>query len=176
MRRLSKYDRNKMVNVALARAFDEEYEKLEKEEDALAKALYEAAFGIDTLAKVKSVMDWVDLSHFHRFEVCGLTFEVRSIKAMPEPRISYPVARINKPELRDKIMDVKARKKELDEKKASSKAMIEALVESVTTLKRLKEIWPDGKEVWSCIKEDAPLKTCLPAVHIDKVNEILRLP
>ena len=177
MQRLTKYDRQKMVDAAIERAFGQREKDLANLEDALLEDLYLKAFGRVKMSLVSSVAEqWIgSWAKEHRFEVGGMTFSIRGKNLRPQPRSSYPVARINDEVLKNRCIAVTERRAALKKEIEQAKNATAALLGSVTTLKKLKEVWPEGKEIWSLI-EDKPARVQLPAVSIDQLNEVLRLP
>ena len=69
-----------------------------------------------------------------------------------------------------------ARKKEgLKEKQDDAKIALRTLLNSVTTFKRLAEVWPEGQEYWGKVAK-AEGKAGLPAIRVEEVNAALGLP
>jgi hypothetical protein len=60
-----------------------------------------------------------------------------------------------------------------DEQVAAEK--LKALLYSITSLKRLKELWPEGKKFYAYLDEAAVIGG-LPAIRFDDVNVLLGLP
>lgn len=59
------------------------------------------------------------------------------------------------------------------DRKAANSA-VKAMVYSVTTIGKLREIWPEGEPFYGSIQSNAP--TTLPAIQAAKVNSMLGLP
>ncbi|RXN69124.1 hypothetical protein D0Z62_21010 [Providencia rettgeri] len=70
-------------------------------------------------------------------------------------------------ELEDKKRNIKSRAKDV-------KANVTAALNSVTTVKRLLTIWPEAKELLPKDVEKASVQ--LPALKVEKLNEIIGLP
>ena len=178
MRRLNVHDRKKLVDAALKRAFGDLEEQYSLREDMLVKVFYAILFKPEVF-KAISVLgsDWLTYQTSHRFNVCGMTFDLRSREKMAYPRgKSHPIGVIKDEVQKERVLTLLDEQKKLAEKKSQVKAQLEALVGSVTTLKRLKEIWPEGKEVWSVLDDKEPEKIYLPAVQMEELNATLRLP
>lgn len=63
----------------------------------------------------------------------------------------------------------------IKDKEASIVASVEAVVNSVTTERKLLKVWPEAKELLPKASEIAQ-KANLPALRIEELNSIVGLP
>ena len=64
---------------------------------------------------------------------------------------------------------------DLKQEKSALYAQLEALLNSVTTVGRLQEIWPDGRKFYKDVLIPVT-KAGLPALTMQKINDALGLP
>ncbi|WP_273827471.1 Nmad5 family putative nucleotide modification protein [Providencia rettgeri] len=73
-----------------------------------------------------------------------------------------------------KFTELEDKKRNINNKVSEVKANVTAALNSVTTVKRLLTIWPEAKELLPKDVEKASVQ--LPALKVEKLNEIIGLP
>lgn len=92
----------------------------------------------------------------------------RSRFAMHEPTLAadHPLA--------DEFYALEKRREELENRAKVIKAQVWAVVDSVTTIKKLLEVWPEARELLP--PDEQPVITNVPAVLITSLNSAIGLP
>ncbi len=73
-----------------------------------------------------------------------------------------------------KFLELEEKKSKLDKKYCEVKVNVSTALKSCTTVKRLLTIWPEAKELLPKDVEKASVQ--LPALKVEKLNEIIGLP
>jgi len=76
--------------------------------------------------------------------------------------------------LTQQFYDIETRSKACEDARADLRAQVRAMVNSVTTVKRLLDMWPEAAELMP--DNLAPTKTNLPAVVVSDLNALIGLP
>lgn len=173
--RLNMDDRRSIVKKAISARFDPPREQIEKDKEAFALRLYESAYP----KKVKewaaqAPKGWLHLDTCLRFNVSGHSIKLNISEGVPVPyNAGYcqQLIAINNDELRDEHMALDKRETDLKAERQSAEAQLTALLGRVSTLNRLKEIWPEGEPFFSHL---APRdRVDVPAIQVSDINRLL---
>jgi len=177
MTRLTGYHRENIVRAAVAAKFDPILSALKDRSDLLANAIYREHYPLDVINLAKKMPKaWSYERSSLEANAGGWSVKVMSKKPL---RVSYDehYGRIASYEVGSELCtDLQAFATDYKQYEADRKAafeLINAQFRTITTFEKLREIWPDGKKF---IDAEEPEQTQLPAVQIDKVNELLGLP
>lgn len=180
--KLTKYIREDIAKSALS-VFKEREEALRQREHDLGMEGYYAAFTPEDRAKALDLKEgWLREDGCLRFNAGGynLTFTVNTPVRVP---YSTPygcgyscnvLASIHDEDLVRRMQEfAQEKEKFLEEKKAAYRATL-LLVEKFSTVKALKEAWPEGYEFYKSY-DGSPVRAKLPAIRVDEINAMLGL-
>jgi len=181
MSKLTKYTRERIAAQAVAFAFDPKEEALKAQEDALAREAHAAVFKKAELDAIKKVpANWIRLDPCLRFNVGGQRLYLRTIDdGLPVPYkigdyAGYSCREIGAIEPGDLCDRIQTHAQAVEKCKTELRQAyikVIALLDSVTTIKRLREVWPEGEPFYS--KYEAQPAQKLPAVPASEVNAML---
>ncbi|MDW9880507.1 hypothetical protein GOA90_25310 [Sinorhizobium meliloti] len=185
MPKLTNYMRESIAGRAVSHAFDPKKEALAKAEDALAREAYAFTFPkaeTDLIATVPE--NWFRRDPCLLFNVGGQSIVLNVAGAgLPVPYRSKhsdngsyrcnTVGVIPHGDLCDRIQKHAQAVEKYKEQRREAKRQVEAMLGSVTTTGKLKEVWPEGEQFYS--KYDDVKPPSLPAVRAAEVNAILGL-
>lgn len=180
--RLTNDLREIIANRAVKHAFDPKFKAWKDEEDKLAREAYGAIFPAAELAAIAKIpSNWVRHDNCLRFNVGGLRIALRvqgDGLAVPYRIGQYSgygcheLGVIQPGDLCDRIRKhvsaVEAEKSAMHRANAQLKAMLA----KISTLKKLREIWPEGQQFYAQYEE---VKASLPAIRVDEINAALGL-
>lgn len=167
--------RKDILNNLVLKAFDEEHKALKAEENLLAIAAWEASFKPEHLKLIKQCPPlW-----FSRTRTIKGRFGYQHINLTTENEVPLPdsktyatiVSLEENHELAAKVLAWKKRWDDFEARRDKAKRMAQATLDSVTTVGRLIEVWPEVKPF---IPEMA--KAGLPMVPVKALNEAFKLP
>ena len=183
--KLTNYSRAAIAERAVEHAFAPRRDALKAEADALAREAYVALFPeAETKLVAKLPENWIRRDECLRFNVGGqdivLCVDGPGLPVPYRPKDStsggYSRNRLGVipfGDLCDRIQahalaDVKYR----DERRQALRAT-KAMLEAVSTIGKLSEVWPEGKEFFAeYVDKPAPQ---LPAVRVQEINALLGL-
>lgn len=183
MTRLTKDLRTTIASAAVAHSFDPRAETLKVAEDALAREAY--AFVIPA-AEVKAAeampSNWYRRDPCLRFNVGGYTLRLQMIgdgvpvpyQAKGEAHGGYhcgSLGSIPAGDLCDRIREHAQNVEALKGERRTAFRAVFNMLDGVTTLKRLAEVWPDGEQFYK--QYGATPAAGLPAVRVDEINAML---
>ena len=183
MTRLTKDLRQTIANNAVAHAFEPKLEALKAAEDALAREAYAFVIPAEEVAAAADMPDnWFRLDACLRFNVGGYTIRLQMsgdglpvpYRAKNEEYGGYHCGNLGTIPPGDLCDRIRAHADATEAYKAERKTAYRAtlgLLEGVSTLKRLHEVWPAGEQFYKRY-EDSPAAS-LPAVRVDEVNTML---
>lgn len=172
--RLTNDLRDIIAGRAVNHAFDPKFKAHKKVEDALAREAYAAVFPAAELAAIAKVpANWFRHEKCLRFNVGGLRIALCvEGEGLAVPYYIGQYAAIQPGDLCDRIQKhagaVEAEKAAM----RSANAQLKAMLAKVSTLKKLREIWPEGQQFYAQYEE---VKTSLPAIRVDEINAALGL-
>ena len=186
MTRLTNDMRETIRHAALEFAFAPRAEALKAQEDALARKAYAVVFPADELKAVAKVpSNWFRNDSCLRFNVAGRAIRLQTtddglpvpyrMKDEEEGRWSchQSLGTIHAGDLADEIQANADAKEELKTQCYAASAQTKSLLFSVTTIKRLREAWPEGEAFYAPLEEGNP--SSLPALRTDELNAMLGL-
>lgn len=184
MTRLTNDLRAIIRDTAVRASFAERNAELARIENALAKEAYEATFGPEIRALVAQVPGaWFRKDACLNFNVGGLRIGLEvSGEGYPVPyqtagghgyHCHEEIGVIPAGDLCDRIQaHAKAKEDQRDKSKAAYRGL-DALLSSVSSVKKLKEVWPEGEPFYGrFLDEKAP---SLPAIRFAEINQALGL-
>ena len=175
--RLTNDNRDDIVRRAIAKKFEKQEKDLVKQEQALAIKAYNSLFDAATRRKIKALdAKWFYFDTCLKFNCNGQTHFLRvdSSEKVPVPNRGYGCQNLGAlpgPMAEEVIAfgnlkeDIRTQKRELEVK-------LKGLLYSITTLKRLQELWPEGREFYKSF-EGFDTKPGLPAIIFDDINKML---
>lgn len=183
MTRLTKDLRLSIANAAVDHSFNPKAEALKVAEDALAREAY--AFVIsDAEVKAAEAMpsNWYRRDPCLRFNVGGYTLRLQLIgdgvpvpyRAKGEEYGGYHCGNLGSipaGDLCDRIREHAQAVEALKAERRTAFRAVFSMLEGVTTLKRLAEVWPDGEQFYKHYSSTPAAS--LPAVRVDEINAML---
>ena len=170
--KLTQDKRRTIARRARDHATDARVEQLRKDEEALALRIYEFRYE-DIAARMNDLPDgWLPVTNTMRvasdrsngLEVSQL-FPLRSVKRIPmHPSDARRFAMNHK--LREEAIRLRAEQESITQDRKDIYDQTLSLLKSVTTLKRLKEVWPDGSQFY----EDLEGPGNLPSIPVADLN------
>lgn len=178
--RLTKDMKETIARRAINQKFEPISKKLTEKESKIGMRLYNETFPKatrDLLAKLDE--KWIETDRCLNFAVNGQQYAFKVDPAVPVPpngrRYCQRLASLTTDTPTgaaawDYMQELQKAKQD----KADAERAIMALLDSVTTIKKLGEVWPEGKAFYS-MYEAQVADTGLPAVQIENLNNILGL-
>jgi len=183
MTKLTKYTRECISKLAVEFAFNPKIEALNAAEDELAREAHAHIFKKSELDQISKVpANWIRLDSCLHFNVMGQRIYLRTLSdGLPVP---YKIGEyagyscrelgsIEAGDLCDRIQNHAMQVEKYKTERAMASRKVLALVESVTTIKKLREIWPEGEQFYQMY--ELAQATKLPAVPVADVNAALGL-
>lgn len=178
--RLTNQDRDNVVKAAVEASFADRQQALKVEEDRLARRCYATVFSASVRKAAASIPSgWLPEDRVLRFNVGGLNIRLDVIgDALRVPAQHAHRERLGNVADEGLIAEVQAflqARDGLKAKREKAQQSLKALLYSVTTLKALRDLWPEGEPFFRGLasKTGAP---GLPAPQITELNAMLGLP
>lgn len=178
MTRLTNEMRDAICTRALTKAFKKQEEDHKDQEHRIGLELYAASFDKKVLGQAKRMPEkWIRQDACLRFNCAGydLTFSLK--KPVPVPYSTH-CARLGNISgaLAEKAQKHAQQWQDIRKKQQETRQALRAVLFGVSTLKQLKEAWPEGKEFYAMYDITSPQsKGGVPAVQIQTVNAMLGL-
>lgn len=184
MTRLTNSARESIALVAVAHSFDPKAEALAVTENDLAREAYASLIPDAERAIVEALpQGWVRRDECLRFNAAGYSVRLRTTgEALPvpyRPRGSdhggygcNEIGTIPHGDLADRIQ---AHAQAVEDMRVARRRAYNAtlkMLSTVSTVKRLREAWPEGALFYSAYENDNTA-VALPAVRVDEVNAML---
>lgn len=185
MSRLTNGVREAITASAVAHAFEPKLEALKTEADALAREAYALLFTEDEIAKVRAVPDhWFRLDECLRFNAGGYQVRLSLIGGgLPVPYRTRDsdyggyhcgvLGSVPHGDLCDRLRAHADAEEAYKAERRKAYHSVTAMLSAVTTVKRLREAWPEGEQFYAPYEGETA--TTLPAVRVDEVNAALGL-
>lgn len=178
--RLTNMDRDSIISDAIKTSFRPRSEEIKRAEDALARRCYETVFP-EKVRKQAAAMPkgWLALDNCLRFNVLGLDARLDVVgEGLPVPnRARGYCERLGS--ISDDALAAEVRthldaveKLKADRRKATD--TLKALIYSVTTVKALRDVWPEGEPFFGKLSPKDSGKR-LPAPRVVELNAMLGL-
>lgn len=176
MSRLTVTTRERIAEAAVAFTFDPKKKVLDEIEAALAHEAHATVFSKAELDKAgKAPAGWIRRDTRLRFNVGGMTIDLNTSQAgLPVPYNSpMRVGSIEPGELCDRIQGHAKERDGLRIARKDAATKLTAMLASVTTVKKLREVWPEGEQFYA--KYEAAPAPSVPAIRVEEINAILGL-
>lgn len=185
MTRLTNDMRSMIAKSAVKAAFAERDAAFAAAEADLAREAYEATFPAEVRALVAEVPgNWFRKDPCLNFNVGGLRIQLQTEGAgYPVPYCSASgrgygchaeIGTIMPGDLCERIRSHAVDKEAASERKKQAKRDLDALLASISTVSKLKSVWPEGEPFYARFMDAAA--PSLPAIQFAAVNEALGLP
>lgn len=177
--RLNKFIRDQILDLMLTHAFGAREKELDKEKYALGNAIYEDVYPEETrklmeslpggfLASVGSLkiqFDGRNFTHVHFGEKRRVAYhhQYNAAKAYDG---KHPLSK--------RLTAYQKAKDQLSSERANAKVDARAVLDSVTTVKKLMEVWPECAEFARPFAAESPSRAV--ALPIKELNKALGLP
>lgn len=177
--RLTKSDRESVVNMAVKAAFEKKAAALAKQESELAIAAYEFLFPEKVRKLARSMPDgWLSDDSCLRLTFRGMQTTLKTLKSVRVPsKNSYGCNRlgtINDEDLTARFLKLEGDKEDVKRERSELSCNLEALLNRMGTLRQLSEGWPEGVKFYAHL---TPRETAaVPMIQIDVINKALGLP
>lgn len=182
--RLTNSIRDAIKSKVMHRAFDKLHEDLKEREHDLAVAVYNIAFS----KKDHKLMEMLPsgwLPKRSSFQVkfeegtvgyITLRFKNEEDMVVPYNKHNYGALVVIElgHEIEKSVIKWQNDKSDLEKKQSETKASVVAILDSVTTIKRLMDVWPEAKDFILPYMSES--KCTLPAIQFKEVNKMLNLP
>lgn len=185
MSRLTNYTREAISNAAIKAAFTPRENDFSAAEDALAREAYAAVYPADEVKKAMALPDnWLRRDPCLHFNVNGLRIELCTTdNHLPVPYRAksgdqgYSCHRsqgsIPEGDLAERITAHAMAKEALRDEKRSARIKLDAMLGSISTVKKLQEVWPEGAQFYAKFAEKPAALP--PAIRVEDVNAALGL-
>lgn len=179
MTKLTELIRADIIRAAITKALEKEMKRIEEMEFNLADTIYATVFTKEGIEKLRGLPSgWVPEDGKIAFRVGSMGWNVVRCRApvrLPHSRShGCLLAADSTSAIGEAWFELAAAKKDLEETKAQIKMAIRPILNSVTTVNRLKTVWPDVVEFLPTIYSAPAVKASLPAVQIEHVNNLLK--
>ena len=165
--RLTKSIRDTIIHKAIFHGLSEKEEKLKKFEDSLASRILDGYLGEHKIVMKQLPDEYFILSEkIYIKNVDGHGYH--TLRFISSRRLPYSASNYNgiRTHLLSEVEDLYKKKGEFQDEKRSIKQQLIDLLSSVTTVKGLLEIWPEGKEFIPTSKN--PLEVPIPVSDINQ--------
>lgn len=178
MSKLTNWKREGIRDRAIKSAFDPRFAALTKAEDALAREAYNSLFAETERAVIAKVpARWIKRDACLRFNVGGFDITLRvEGDGLPVPHgdgYCNRLGTIPHGPLCDSIRAHANALKELNSEREKARYAVTALLNSASTINRLREIWPEGEKFFPPAESTA--RASLPTLRVAAVNTMLGL-
>lgn len=174
MTRLTNASRDAICKKAIEHAFGKESAQLGAEREKLARDVYEDLYLIADRRRMQRLpKGW--LPEVSSIQVqfgssfTRLSFD-KKVRIPSDDEHRCVKVYIATSELALRHADLRGREKALEAKRTEARAKVRATLNSVNTLNRLHEIWPESKHFTTGISFEIPN---LPAVPVKELNKLL---
>lgn len=159
--RLDKWMRQRIIRDALNHKFNPIVQQIDKDERSLGDACWAEAYGEEgkRLSARKELYPWMLMRSTARVRF-GTSWETVTFScALPlkdrhennTPILAVDIGSL----LFNTWSELKERRRELQEQKRVAESMLQKLLGSVTTLRKLKEVWPEGAPFYAHLEAKA---------------------
>ncbi len=178
MTTLNNHIRDTIINAAINAAYDKKFKDIAEEEHEVGMALYVASFKKKTLEDVAAVpKDWFRQDSCLRFNCGGhdVWFIVKKAVPVPYSRDCNRLENFDHNDPSTKLgQGFSEKKRALENERNDAKNQLKAIIYSCRTIKKLKDVWPQGLKFYSSYSVE-PMKSGLPAIQVESVNKLLGL-
>jgi hypothetical protein len=174
--KLTKEIRERIVGMATGEYFTPKKKAIDAQEHDLGMELYHHVFNADELAKVSALPRfWLRHDGCLRFNCGGYDIRFTVKTAVPVPYSTHCASLGSVTgALSDKAQAFAQSKQDLGRDYDRAKIALMKMLESVSTVKRLKQIWPEGEKFYAQYL-DTPERPGVPAIQVTEINKMLGL-
>ena len=180
MSRITKYEREQMVEVVLVHGFSEKLAAVNAELSALGDKIYAEIFK-ESLKHIDALPN--DFAYSSRSFNINVNGQVRPIRTTGHKRLPHNASysrdfiavMADAHELVVELNQLTDKKEKIEAAKRDAKRNAIAVLDSVTTYKKLWQIWPESHEILKRF-DRAPTEPMLPSAPIKDLNSALGLP
>lgn len=183
MTRLTNEIRNEICEKAIEESFAKKKAALKKEEAKLGMKLYKSVFKPSELAKLDSLDEkWIVRDRCLRFNCQG--YDLRfNIADKEEDGVPVPVSKRDygcrslgniTGEIAMEAQAFANKKQDASKEEDRARRALMAVLHSVSTVKRLAEVWPEGAKFYNIYLAEVE-KTGVPAIKMQELNAMLGL-
>lgn len=165
-----------IINRAIAGGFDRTHKDLIREENEIGMACYADVFdAAEVKLAEKLPKSWLRYDAYLRFNVRGYDLRLTVKKSMPVPYSNYcnRLGSVKDEALIERTHDFAKRKQQFESDREKTRIRLDAMLKTIRTLKRLEELWPDGKPFYKHLIGTE--KASVPAVRFEEINKALGL-
>lgn len=177
MSRLTNYTREAISSAAIKAAFTPRENDFSADEDALAREAYAAVYPADEVKKAMSLPEnWLRRDPCLHFNVNGLRIKLCTTDnhlPVPYRAKSGEQGSIPEGDLAERITAHAMAKEALRDEKRSARIKLDAMLSSISTVKKLQEVWPEGAQFYAKFAEKPAALP--PAIRVEDVNAALGL-
>lgn len=173
--RLTNDIRDQIERRAIDAAFKKETEALDKQQSRLVAICYKNLF-LASARNAAAAMPkgWISQTSEFLFNIDGEQIRLKSTETFLVPAThcwskSYV---LKSAELTAEVRAWAHAKEDLRTRKKQATAALSGMLLSVSTIKKLFEVWPEGQAFY---KDIGPSPVNLPTVHVGEVNKLLKL-
>lgn len=177
--RLAQYTKDEIIRRAVKAAFEREEAKLKKAEDRLARLAYDAIIPkAEQKLAAQMPPHWLNSACTLNLNVAGQHISLTLEKASPIPMRPKDSGGYNRHgtilagPLATEIDAHLAALADKKKRKDAAESALTQMLSSITTLKRLAEVWPEGRQFYKHLEG---LTAELPMIPVAKVNAMLGL-
>ncbi len=177
MTKLTEQMRKTIALSAVTEQFKDEELKFKNEEHDLAMMLYLSLYDEKLLKQINKIpTEWLRMDACLRFNCGGYDLRFNVNKAVPVPYETH-CSRLGiiSGELGEKAQSFANRKKDMQGKVRKAHVLLLSMLSSITTFKKLEQVWPDGKKFYSAYLDKKDNSYSVPVVQIDEINKMLGL-
>lgn len=185
--KLTKIMREAIARRAINASFDPKAQALAQEEDRLAREAYEACYTADEREQADAIPKyWLRRDPCLNFNVGG--FRIRLCTITDHLPVPYQAkgdgyggyschpshGTITEGDLHDRIRAHAVAGEALKQSRVETERRLLAMLSSVGSLKKLREVWPEGEAFYS--QYEVKPVALPPAIRMDEINAALGLP
>lgn len=177
MTTLTKEMRSQITRAAILEAYKKKFDDMAKLESRLAIEAYNHIFPKKVRDQALAMPDkWVRLDSCLRINAGGWDLQLHCEKSLPVPYTGGGCGRLGSisGDLAIKIQDFSTAKKQAKEDYRNAEIKLTGFLSSFTTVKRLKDAWPEGKKYYESF-DVTRNPDQLPAVITTEINAMLGL-
>lgn len=180
--KLRQYERKEICQKAIKQAFDEKQNNHKLLESKMFKIAYDVLFDKKIVAAaIKLPPEWVRSDYDINLNIGGMRIYLAN-RDKEGKHVSVPMPCgydhvMPEGEAADVIFSWYKQKDELSKERYDTERKLMALLESVTTLGKLQEIWPEGEQFYLYLigTQATEVRSGLPAPLLTELNEKLGL-
>lgn len=173
MTRLTKSMREMILNNAIADKFKKQQDEFEQREMDIADAIYLEVTTKEEREAVKILIKKGWLSSSHSMFVSARGYSTNLVTREP---VLYNMSRLQTVKNSDALIEYLTAKNKFNETLQDTKHKLRRMLESISSVKQLREAWPEGAEYYDPVAKQYTRTPNLPTVRVEEINKLLGLP